>query len=463
VNAGTYAMDGEGDSADDERAIELSTITAIYPELEVDAQNPFAASLEIDVNPTNLFPVVFPPLSSTAPPSLVFTLGKSDETNPEASLVNEQPAVEIRHLSYLPPLLLTIDLPQGYPEKKPPVLKVKSQADWLPQNIIQELEKDGLSMWESYGRNQMIFDYIDHLKDRAAECFGLITKGGPAFELPHDLEIALLDYDLKTKRKIFERETFDCGVCLEPKKGAACHRLQLCGHVFCVECLQDFYNNCIKEGDVTNVKCLAPDCEKNARLDPNASHTPQRLKRKRKVDRSLDPSELLQIPLDQDVVQRYIKLKRKNLLESNKRTVYCPRQWCQGAARTKSNPIPGEEAEDSDDENDGGPRNYDPNEGEDKLPPPSERLAVCEDCAFAFCSVCKTGWHGEFQRCFPRRQYELTAEEKASEEYMRKHSTACPTCDARCQKTMGCNHSEYFLLKLGSDGLLILYSDLLQV
>ncbi|KAI6083405.1 hypothetical protein F4821DRAFT_194125 [Hypoxylon rubiginosum] len=41
------------------------------------------------------------------------------------------------------------------------------------------------------------------------------------------------------------QETFDCGICLDPKKGAACHQMLDCNHVFCVQCLQDFYNNAI--------------------------------------------------------------------------------------------------------------------------------------------------------------------------------------------------------------------------
>lgn len=229
----------------------------------------------------------------------------------------------------------------------------------------------------------------------------------------------------------------------EPKKGVACHRLQLCGHVFCIACLQDFYNSCITEGDITNVKCLAPNCGKDQKAaQPDAGTRGGR--RRRKGDLTLEPSELLQIPLEQATVQRYIKLRRKKMLESDRNTVYCPRQWCQGPARSKKYP----KREDSNDteaeaeeEEDAVPiQNQEVDAGEDILPPPSERLAVCEDCSFAFCSVCKCGWHGEFAKCFPRRQYELSAEEKASEDYVKKHSTPCPTCDARAQKTSGCNH-----------------------
>lgn len=196
-----------------------------------------------------------------------------------------------------------------------------------------------------------------------------------------------------------------------------------------MECLQDFYNNCISEGDIGNVKCITPNC----RSEPGNGDV------KHEVDRSLEPSELLQIPLEQEMVQRYIKLKRKKRLESDKSTIYCPRQWCQGPARCP-NKKPAEPKSDDADNGDGEPKQYDRNTDQNLLPPPAERLAICEDCTFAFCKVCKASWHGEFFVCFPRSQFELTTEEKASEDYMKLHTQPCPTCDARAQKTHGCNH-----------------------
>lgn len=190
--------------------------------------------------------------------------------------------------------------------------------------------------------------------------------------------------------------------------------------------MQDFYNSAITEGDVAAVTCLSPNCardrEKNAR---------EQLSQKgRKLRTFINPSELLQIPLDPEIVKRYVTLKHKTELESDKNTVYCPRPWCQGAARSKRHKKPeGLELVDSDDEED-----------EDTGP-----LAICEDCGLAFCSRCGQGWHGELNYCIPKERKEMiTEEEKASLEYLKLHSTPCPTCAAPCQKSQGCNHMRCF-------------------
>lgn len=204
-----------------------------------------------------------------------------------------------------------------------------------------------------------------------------------------------------------------------------------CEHVFCRDCLQDFYNNAIKEGDLATIRCLAPDCSKK-----RAEAQTGQGKRKPKVH--INPSELLQIPLEQDVVQRYVMLKRKAELESDKDTIYCPRKWCQGAARSKKHrkSIGDEGAEDSSDEED---ESF--NTTKKGFLSGVDLLAICEDCSFAFCRRCYMGWHGESIACTPRRETgELTDEDKASLEYLKLYSTPCPTCAAPAQKTHGCNH-----------------------
>ncbi|KAI4223268.1 MAG: hypothetical protein L6R36_005559 [Xanthoria steineri] len=428
------------EAEEDERALELSTLSAIYPELLRDPSDPVSATIDIPVDPVRPVFVFFPPTSDGVGPSLP-TPPESDgkDAGSDEPLRPAIPdALEIHELSHLPPVQLRIKLPSMYPNEQPPQLSLKSV--WVPQRILTRLEGEGNILWEELGRSQVLFAYIDHLCEAAGEAFGFSSSKAKAITVSPELRIGLLDYDLKAMQAIFEKATYECGVCLEPKRGAICHRMNLCGHVFCVECLQDFYNTCIVEGDVGSVKCIAPKCGQDDNLPANLNGAPSK---RRKRDRTLGPSELLQIPLAQGTVQRYVMLKRKNALESDRTTVYCPRQWCQGPARSKKT-----EALDRDEdlESDEEQQHEESKEPQDNAndpnsqTQPTERLAVCTQCTYAFCKVCKAGWHGDFYICDPKRKAKMTAEEEASEEYIKLHTSHCPTCNATSQKTHGCNH-----------------------
>ncbi|KAI1098992.1 RWD-domain-containing protein [Jackrogersella minutella] len=412
---------------EDVRQEELSTIAAIYPELLVDEKDPNTVYLELPVSLANPLTVLFPTPTEVAPP-----------VQPAQDQIPTVSAVDSHALLNLPSLQVRIELPDGYPQEKPPKVGISTTPPWLPEQILQKLENDVVPLWEDLGRDQVIFSYIDSLQQSTEDVFGLTDDNG-RLKVGPEHKIAILDYDIKAKQRAFEKETFNCGICLEPKKGTVCHRMLGCRHVFCVQCLQDFYNNAITEGDIASVLCLEPKCAKEREDSVKGSL------KKKKAKTSISPSELLQIPLERDMVMRYVMLKHKTELESDKNTVYCPRSWCQGAARSKKHKKPEglEFVEASDEESDveepGGA-----NVGK-KFDASKELLAICEDCGFAFCARCEQSWHGEFTHCLAKeRKTEITEEEKASIEYMRLHTSPCPTCGAPCQKTHGCNHMRCF-------------------
>ncbi|OJD36434.1 ring finger protein [Diplodia corticola] len=419
------------DSTDDEREEELSSIAAIFPELALDPANAFKASIDLTVAPSVPLAVTFPQAVDGALPKSLPTPPSSDNEEHAPPAPPKPPAHEIHCLSYLPPLRLQVTLPNGYPAHHPPQFDLSTSPKWLPDAALNKLIDEGPALWEEYGRGQIVFAYIDFLQQAAERCFDLVGDDGAVIEVAEDMKISLLDYDIKAKRERFEQETFDCGVCLEPKKGTVCHRLMRCGHVFCVACLQDFYTNCIREGDVSSVRCMDPSCGKEDR-------------KKKKSERTVSPGELLQIPIEQDMVKRYVEMKRKKKLEADKDTVYCPRKWCQGPARSKKYPKITDLTQlvesDSEGEDESGTPPRDRVEEQMRGSKSGDRLAVCEDCEYAFCRVCLAGWHGEFVRCYPRSSTELTEEEQASYDYLRMHTSQCPTCSSPCQKTHGCNH-----------------------
>ncbi|KAH6953976.1 RWD domain-containing protein [Ilyonectria sp. MPI-CAGE-AT-0026] len=267
------------DERDDPRYMELGSLEAIYPEIRhPDAKYPFTFEIDLLVEPA-------------APVTVTF---------PAASAPTEVDSLEV---SYLPSLRLGFRLPEGYPVDVPPEIKVSTTPQWLTRETIKRLEDDGPRLWDEIGRGTVAFTYINHIQRAAEDVFGTISPEG-SLQVDSEHKLAVLDHNIKAKKAAFEKETFDCGVCLDPKKGPKCHKMLDCGHIFCI------HPNCAKERAVSEET------------------------KKTKV--AVSPSELLQIGLSEDMVKRYVTLKYKTELESDKNTIYCPRQWCNGAAQSQT-------------------------------------------------------------------------------------------------------------------------------
>ncbi|KZZ96504.1 RING finger protein [Moelleriella libera RCEF 2490] len=426
----------DADMEADPRFMELETLEAIYPEIKrlhgtaPDAK--FSFELDVPVEPAQPVKIIFP-AANTATSDSFANSERPQNGGPEEPL-------DSLLVSHLPPLHLNFTLPDGYPTKCPPQVFLSTTTQWLPSATLRALEDDGSRLWEETGQDIVAFTYVDHLQREAEKLFGTMGTEG-TLEVNPDHKLALLDFDIEARRAVFEKGTFECGVCLEPKKGLKCHKMLDCGHIFCLQCLQDFYNDAIKDGNLPAIRCLSPGCAKDRASKPAS-------KRKRKA--VINPSELLQMGLSESMVKRYVTLKYKTELEADKDTVYCPRVWCNGAARSTRHRKPEglNFADDSGDELDAqadDAKDHETDTGESPPKPekfdPADLLCVCEDCGFAFCSRCLQTWHGEFVRCFSKRdKSELTEEETASLEYLRLHTSLCPTCSAPAQKTHGCNH-----------------------
>ena len=205
---------GEG-ALEEERALELSTIAAIYPEIEIGSwKGPFSASLDITVEPIVPFVIWFPTANGVQPGSL------APSDHPEAAIAvqdgTSQPAAQhdSHTLSYLPSLTLKIALTDGYPSTRPAWIRLEAQYSWLPRSTLSKLEHEAYILWENLGRDQVIFAYIDYLQGEAEKGFDQAEGKGKILVVPTDLQVKLLDFDLKAKRAKFERETFECGICL---------------------------------------------------------------------------------------------------------------------------------------------------------------------------------------------------------------------------------------------------------
>ena len=404
------------------------TLTLLTPHQE---QSPLSRHLSTEIVRQPADPSSFTLLLPVSPPDPV-KLSFHHQT-----LLSQREPVHIAPctIKHLPPLQLEASLPNDYPGNKAPYVRLSTSPRWIPDEKLIALEKEAGDIWQEYGGCQILFAYIDNLQQAVDRVFDLADK----LVLPATLKPEIVEYDRKRDKEVFEAGSYDCGVCLDPKKGTLCHLMHSCGHVFCRACLQSYYSSAITEGDVINIVCLEPSCGKDIDKDKND--------RRRK--RTLHPRELLEIGIAQPQARRFVELKRKKKLESDKSTIYCPRSWCQAPARSaKHPPIPDDLTLyiDSDDDHDTDEQLpvYTKDTPEKQLPAPADRLTVCSKCSLAFCRVCYAGWHGEFARCWPRNPAELSEEEKASYDYIRLHTSPCPTCSSPTQKTMGCNHMACF-------------------
>jgi E3 ubiquitin-protein ligase RNF14 len=211
-------------SADDEREIELSSITAIFPELVLSSENRFTASINLPVIPATPFTVRSPGLPDRVLPSIVPSTAQSHKPLTETNSLNAESAIEdggdVHLLMHLPPLQLRISLPDGYPSEKPPEFKLSVSPQWISSDVLNQLLQDGERLWEEFGHDQVVFAYIDHLQQAAERGFDVGEGEGDGegeervLEIKQEMKIALLDFDKQAKKEKFDKETFNCGVCL---------------------------------------------------------------------------------------------------------------------------------------------------------------------------------------------------------------------------------------------------------
>lgn len=199
---------------EDERKIELLSITAIYPEAVINRDQRISVSIELPVSPVKPIAVSFVTSDKdTAAPGLATPPISDGE---ESGRPSRAPlASDVQHLAHLPPLTLQITLPDGYPETTAPVFELSTSPAWLPTEIIRRLIDHGKAFWIEQGGGPILFDFIDYLRQEAEDVFDLADAGDViTMNVGQDVRLALLDFDARAKRQHFEQETFDCGICL---------------------------------------------------------------------------------------------------------------------------------------------------------------------------------------------------------------------------------------------------------
>jgi E3 ubiquitin-protein ligase RNF14 len=200
----------DADDLDNPRDVELSSLSAIYPEIQqLNPNDPYTVALDVPVNPSEAVTVFFPAATDDG----LLPDANGAQNGDAAVGLDQQGGVDSHELAHLPSVHLEITLGPQYPAEQPPQVSISTNPPWIPFDTIKRLESDAARLWEEMGRDMVGFTYIDHVQQAADGVFGLVdSKGSLGVDPSH--KIAILDYDIKARRAAFEKETFDCGVCL---------------------------------------------------------------------------------------------------------------------------------------------------------------------------------------------------------------------------------------------------------
>ncbi|XP_060747342.1 E3 ubiquitin-protein ligase RNF14 [Tachysurus vachellii] len=361
-------------------------------------------------------------------------------------LVSGETSVEY-HVSFLPPLVLSFELPVDYPSSAAPVFTLSSK--WLSRLQLTSLCKRLDKLWEENHGSVVLFTWIQFLKEEALDFLGLQspleipsnsskhfqlergrTDGAARLEESggaekkkmsqldpravleavsrHDLLRQLLDFDEAQKQKVFDSKVFFCGICITEKLGSSCVMFKECQHVHCRDCVREFFQVQIRDGKVQCLTCPEPECTSVA--------TPSQVK----------------LLVEADEFARYDRLLLQNSLDLMADVVYCPRTSCCMAV----------------------------------LLEPNSTMGLCPSCQYVFCILCKHAYHG-LSHCIPsvdglhnlpeeylaaseeekkfleqrfgKKVIQRAVEESFSMKWLDENSKNCPRCNMHIQKMQGCN------------------------
>ncbi|XP_026876565.1 E3 ubiquitin-protein ligase RNF14 [Electrophorus electricus] len=362
-------------------------------------------------------------------------------------LVNGEKCMEYE-VSFLPPLILSFELPTDYPSSSAPVFMLSSK--WLSRLQLTALCKRLDELWEENQGSVVLFTWIQFLKEEALDFLGLHSPleilsrggggelGGASAGLPHpvkrgegaggdkrrpteadpravlevdpraDLLPQLLDFDEAQRQKVFDSRLFCCSICFLEKLGSSCMLFKECQHVYCKACMKEYFEIQIRDGKVQCLNCPEPKCTSVA--------TPSQVK----------------LLVGEDEFARYDRLLLQLSLDLMADVVYCPRNTCCAPVMLE----------------------------------PDATMGLCPSCRYAFCTLCKRAYHGlshclptvdelqslqeeyvsgsEEEKRFLEQRYgkqviHRAVEESFSRKWLEENCKNCPRCGTHIQKTQGCN------------------------
>lgn len=421
----------------DLRAEELATIEAIYQDLAAVDLETFSGTVHV--------PIVL-----------------DGEVSVKLSALQE--SVISTSVSYLPSVDLCFWLPEKYPYEEPPRFELQSPI--LEKTVLSGISSELVTLWNDL-KDQVLFTMVDFLQQKTEEYANIIGSEYIKCNGDQALYQQLIVHDEEKRKFSFENASFTCEICQRHLKGDKCVKFCECGHVFCRDCLRDFFASLIDSGDVEKVHCPDFECGKQAlsarenylRLDTITQENFDFDQFRQKIMKPPIKLDILQMVLGTDstgvaLYERYMSIytDHQHALIAKLfplRLVSCPRKNCPSMIFRENT---------------------------------QERLVVCRKCDYAFCNTCRKSYHSSSIDCTRskteavyqtvaiedieiwiaegkstprgnelRCKYGLELLRKVADEYtmdqlfnemLKENSydfSKCPTCDIVIQRLEGCN------------------------
>ncbi|KAJ3272830.1 E3 ubiquitin-protein ligase rnf14, partial [Borealophlyctis nickersoniae] len=279
---------------------------------------------------------------------------------------------------------------------------------WLRPGQKEGLKRRLVGVWEAAEGDVVLYDFAEFLGrevvggecgvvERQDDETLMLTLASPATsENPQQaLEIAdyIMEHDRRMEQEEFDSGSYDCGVCFETKRGTACFRFAACKHVYCRECLNDYFTVLINDGLVHQVGCPDNSCKKQqgGRC-------------------SLADSEVSAI-VGPELALKHMSLIAKIALESRTDVTYCPRPHCQSPVIRDAK--------------------------QEKL---IDGLTKVVDEWLAGDERKRAEMEVRYGKKTLGKLVKDVEAERESIQWMKENATACPNCYIRLQKNGGCNH-----------------------
>eukprot|EP00727_Mastigamoeba_balamuthi_P000393 m51a1_g10350 putative ibr domain containing protein (662) ;mRNA; f:182433-185927 len=176
-----------------------------------------------------------------------------------------------------------------------------------------------------------------------------------------------------------------CPICYDDVLGKDCFRFKECGHQYCLDCLDDYVLDKIKQGKVLDMKCPDPRCKT-----------------------VLTYNDVSAIVSDDAAFAKYEEFTFLAALKAEPNLRWCPRPGCGNALI-----------------------------GSEEYP-----HMVCNKpgCGHHFCFKCGEDWHTGTCEQYKQWKLENSQEETRTAEWAKANTKACPNCKAQIEKNSGCNH-----------------------